>query len=148
MCRDLPATKHLSDGTVGYYARAPRMDDCFCAALASCLQVPIGEVPDPRLDERLRAGDAPEVIDADADRELAVWLAERGLRMVEQPVSTAMSWSRWIGIVPLPGWFNSHTLLMGLSRVLFDPTAEIGGGVRVFGARDVRYGYCFAPITN
>jgi hypothetical protein len=53
----------LRDGTLGYLARAGPEDGCFASALATCLQVPIGDVPDPRLDERLAAGESPEAID-------------------------------------------------------------------------------------
>lgn len=40
-------TTTLKDGTMGFYSRPDRPDDCFAAALATCLQVPIWEVPDP-----------------------------------------------------------------------------------------------------
>jgi hypothetical protein len=59
-------TKTLADGSIGYAARPrwlggrwfPREDDCFASALATVLQVPIDELPDPRIDERLAAGES------------------------------------------------------------------------------------------
>ena len=53
---NLARTKRLADGTIGYFTRPPRQDDCFAAALATVLRVPIAEVPDPRIDERLARG--------------------------------------------------------------------------------------------
>lgn len=50
----------LRDGTLGYRVGFPRDDDCFAAAVATTLQVPLDQVPDVRIDERLRAGESPE----------------------------------------------------------------------------------------
>src|SRR5437762_1844887 len=88
----------LTDGTTGYHVRNGRRDDCLAAALATCLQVPIEEVPDPRIGERLDAGEAPEDIDRSAWRELRRWLAERGLQMCSHRTVPANR-HRWIGIV-------------------------------------------------
>jgi len=138
-----PRTTTLPDGSTGWYVRAPRGDDCWAACVSSCLQVPIEQVPDPQLDERLRAGDAPEDIDRESGQEEERWLSERGLHLVAH--RPAPVWlPRWVGVVPLRGWFNSHSMLMCGGEVLFDPTAALSG-VRVFSARDVTCGFSFEP---
>ncbi len=114
----------LRDGTFGYFVRGLRTDDCWAAALATCLQVPIDEVPDPRLDERLRAGEDPAEVDRSAWLALDRWLADRGYRMTVH-CKPPTSRKRWIGIVQLPGWFQSHCLVMSRDEVLFDPAAAV-----------------------
>jgi hypothetical protein len=149
-------TLDLPDGTVGYLVRAPRRDDCFAAALATALQVPIDEVPDSRLTERCRAGEDLAEISRSAWQELQRWLAGRGLRVVihrKVPVRKP----RWIGVVATTGWAD-HCMVMSWGRVLFDPTkdlrfaalAKILPGrqlprlrVRTWGPEDVAYGLSF-----
>jgi hypothetical protein len=119
---EFPTEERLADGSVGYYVRAPRTDDCFAAALATALQVPIAEVPDPRIDERTAAGETPDELDRSAHAEITGWLTGRGLRMVvHRKLPTDRS--RWIGIVQSPGAFNSHCVVMSRDEILFDPTA-------------------------
>jgi hypothetical protein len=87
------------------------------------LQVPIEQVPDPRLRERMRAREDREEIHRSTAQELEGWLAARGLRVVlhrKVPVRKR----RWIGIVPMAGWFTSHSLVMRWGEVLFDPTKD------------------------
>lgn len=145
-------TVRLRDGTVGYCVRAPRKDDCFAAALATVLQVPIGEVPDPRLDDRLAAGETVEEIDRSAWSELNRWLHRRRLRMTlhtELPPRRR----RWMGVVPMAGDFQDHCLVFDRREVLFDPAiwvpavdgSEPVADPRVyeFGFDDVTLGYSF-----
>jgi hypothetical protein len=134
--------QHLVDGTLGWGARQHRSDDCFAAALATCLQIPIEEVPDPRIDERLAAGDSVEDIDDDARDELERWLTGRNLRMVLHRVVPAAR-RRWIGIVPLRGAFTDHCVVMSDARLLFDPARP-----RLFKAEDVRFGLSFQALTS
>jgi hypothetical protein len=137
--------KQLADGTRGYFVRLPRTDDCLAAALATCLQVPIDQVPDPRIDERLAAGETPEEIILSAEAELARWLDRLGLRMIIHRKIPPRA-RRWIGVVPIDGDFNSHCLVMSGAGVLFDPTRFDGSeqrGMRVFRAEDVGYGLGF-----
>jgi hypothetical protein len=147
----------LADGTLGYYVRWPRLDDCQAAALATALEVPIADVPDPRIDERLATGESADDIDRSAMAELDRWLAGRGLRMAihckEQPLS-----QRWIGICAMSGAFQSHCLVMSGNEVLFDPArvpleggavasaAWVGtktGRLRQWGFEDISYGLSF-----
>jgi len=137
----VPLTRRLADGTTGYLVRFPRTDDCFAAALATCLQVPIERVPDPCIDERLRAGDKPDDIDRDAKAELARWLTRRGLRMIVHTTVPANR-CRWIGVVALEGLFVSHSMVMSFDEVLFDPTLDFGP-VRLWSACHVTYGISF-----
>jgi hypothetical protein len=153
--------QRLRDGTLGWHIRAPRTDDCFAPALASVLQVPLGEVPDPRIDERLAAGESAEAIEVSAKRELAWWLAARGLEMVFHAVPPVGS-ARWLGVVAFERAFCSHALVMCGPRIIWDPIEDwrrrtliaTGGlgpvglvaqrrGVRSFEAREVTCGYTF-----
>jgi hypothetical protein len=145
-------TVRLPDGTVGYCVRAPRTDDCWAAAVATVLQVPIQDVPDAQLDHRLRAGEKPETIDRDARAKMSQWLQGRGIRMVEH-AQVPVAIPRWIGVVPLRGWFNDHCLVMSESNVLFDPTVDVsvafgGARVRLFRAQDVASGFSFSPLNE
>ena len=137
-----PSTSRLPDGSVGYHVRAPRRDDCLAAATATCLQIPIARVPDPEIDRRLAAGEDPEAVDRRARRELDAWLDSRGLDMVVLDKAPDPLPARWIGVVPLPGDFTNHCLVMTRSRVLFDPgTAHPEAAV--FTAEDVRRALVF-----
>jgi hypothetical protein len=145
---DFSKPVRLRDGSLGYPVRAPRSDDCFAAAIATCLQVPIEQVPDPRLDERLTAGDAVDEINRAAEQELMTWLANRGVRrLLHRTVPVARK--RWIGVVPMPGTFNDHCLVMSGGEILFDPvdprrSGELDGRrLRAFQAGDVKYGFSF-----
>jgi hypothetical protein len=108
----------LRDGTLGYSAR--RMDDCLQAALATCVQAPSPTVPDPRLDERLIAGEDPEEIARSSWLAMVRWAARCGLTITIHP-SPPTSERRWIGVVPAAGVFNDHCLVMNRSEILFDP---------------------------
>ncbi len=116
-----PRTVSLVDGSTGYFVRRP--DDCWRAALATCLQIPPDQIPDANLDERVRRGEDPEEIDRSAWQQEARWLAGRGLRMVAHR-KVPVARSRWIGVVPNRGLFNDHTMVMAWDEVLFDPAAD------------------------
>lgn len=153
-------TMRLADGTVGYSVRFLREDDCFAAAVATILQVPPEDVPDPRLDERLAAGENPEEVNRTAWREFEIWLAGRGLTMIVHR-SVPVDAERWIGVVPLRGWFQNHCLVMSRSRLLHDPAFDARGAIAMglpgislevvmsptralaFGPDRIRFGYSF-----
>jgi hypothetical protein len=151
--RGRPATKRLDDGTLGYYMRPWRADDCFAAAIATALQIPLVEVPDPNIDVRLAAGDSPEEIEADLWDTLTWWLGKRGLRiLIHRPAP--ISANRWIGVAPPPREisshcrrFNSHCLVMCRGDVIFDPVdaGAYGRAVHKYKATDVTSGFTFAP---
>jgi hypothetical protein len=115
------APKHvvpLADGSLGYRTR--RDDDCFAAALATCLQIPIEQVPDPQIDRRLAVGEsAAEIVDS-MNEELRSWLADRGLAMVTHH-KVPPPRRRWIGIVPIRGDFQDHCLVFDRDQLLFEP---------------------------
>jgi hypothetical protein len=114
-----PATEvQLPDGTVGYCLR--RQDDCLVAALATLLQIDYDELPDTNIDERLALGQPPEDVQEAAAGLLERWLAWRGLKL-ELHTELPPPADRWIGIVPVPGWFQSHALVMAGDQILFDP---------------------------
>ena len=112
-------TESLPDGTIGYCLR--RSDDCWTAALATCLQVDYDELPDSCIDERLALGQSPEEIEADAAGLEARWLAWRGLKLQLHTALPPVQADRWIGVVPVEGHFRSHALVMAGDAVLFDP---------------------------
>jgi hypothetical protein len=136
------ATSRLADGTVGYHMR--RTDDCWRAAVATCLQVPIEELPDARIDQRLAAGEPIEQVDEAAWSEMCEWLAARGWTLIEHS-APPVHLDRWIGIVPVNRPFASHSLVMTGPRVLFDPSAK--PGVRTFYPIEVKLGYSFTKET-
>ena len=165
MLAGAPRTAELPNGLTGWFIRGARSDDCWAAALATCLQVPIGEVPDPRIDERLRCGDDPEEIYRSFWSEQRAWAAGRGLHMLvhrKVPVNRA----RWIGLVRRPGLWMDHSLVMSGPDVLFDPLldfqlpalaafAKIGGQqavakirTRRWGADDVAVGFSFRKLAR
>ena len=148
----------LSDGTLGYYMRRP--DDCLAAAIATVLQVPLTDVPDPRLDEQVRAGRDPDEISRTTAEKLERWLHARGLRLVVHhrvPVNRA----RWIGVVVIDEMppFCDHCLVMARGRLLHDPTVwrreeiDLARSVHgeqaakiamlMFGPSSIRYGLSF-----
>lgn len=89
--------EHLGDGVVGYYADTTRQDDCFRAAIATATQIPIEQVPDLRLHDRLLMGDDPDEINADAWAKIAGWLDGRGLPLVQHEI-VPVDRERWIGV--------------------------------------------------
>lgn len=146
--------RRLPDGTLGYFVRLPRKDDCFAAAIATVLQVPIDDVPDPRIDDRLAGGERPDDIGRAATLDLRRWLATRNLRMVvHRHVPVARR--RWIGIVVMPGNFNDHCLVMNHTHLLFDPAAacdfldlEQSKRRRVWKPDDISFGLSFRQIQK
>jgi hypothetical protein len=139
----------LGDGSTGYYIRLPRTDDCWAAAIATCLQVPIEEVPDPRLDEKVNAGEDPEEVNRSAWEDMHSWLEERGLRMVIHRKSFPRG--RWVGVTRAmstkpAGWFASHCLVMVGNALLFDPKPHLSF-FQMFEVADIRWGFSFQETT-
>jgi hypothetical protein len=118
-------------------------------------QIPIEQVPDPRLHERLEAGDDPEQINAESWDRITRWLDSRGLRMTYYATfrTLPIDRERWLGVCvrppdeanPCP--FADHTLVMSYGDILFDPAAKAitarGWGVRKWQPCDVTYGLTF-----
>lgn len=154
-------TVQLEDGTRGYCMRADRVDECFAAALATLIQIPLWQVPDWRLHEREDAGDDPAEINRESWARLEKWLGRRGLQLVlheTPPVECA----RWIGICPpspevtamlayahslgfYAGNFTDHTLVMSYSEILHDPAIAVrppdGCRLQTWHASDVTHGF-------
>jgi hypothetical protein len=136
----------LRDGTVGYFSRRP--DDCFASALSTCLQIDITDVPDAHIDDRLAAGETPEAINQSMWAEIMEWLKDRSLRMIThaEPPTECL---RWIGVIEIPGHFNSHCLVMARDEHIFDPSTVAradGRQVRLFGPERVTLGLSFEEI--
>lgn len=148
-----------------------RADDCLRPCIATVLQIPPAEVPDPRIDRRLAAGDEPLQIATDAWEQLARWLDGRGLRLVVHTGALPVDRDRWIGVcrprsdasatervIGMAAWanhvpgtelvgFSDHSLVMSHDRVLHDPAIRVPAppGLRVRGwtLTDVTYGVTF-----
>ena len=144
-----PSTVTLDDGTTGWCIRAPRADDCWQAVVATALQVPIEDVPDSRIDERLEDGESADEIGRSYDLEFREWLRGQRLRMTRFAVEPGRlpKLPRWIGQCPVRGDFQDHCLVMSGPDVLFDPIVtledQLGRKVKAWGADDVRIGYAF-----
>lgn len=123
-----PKVVQLASGETGYYMR--RGDDCFQAAVATCLQVPIDDVPDWRLNERHAAGESVASIDQSAWAQMFDWLASRGLRM-QVHFRLPVRRRRWIGVVPISGAFGSHCLVMDRGELIFDPVPLFYGRTKL-----------------
>ena len=131
----------LRDGTWGYFQR--RTDDCEQAALATCAQVPIHQVPDSGIDKHLLAGMEPEELDPRIAKQLEVWQSRNGLRIVEH-ATPPWSAKRWIGVVSAEGEYGDHCLIMSGRDVLFDPMSLLptkrGEPPSEWTADDIYYG--------
>jgi hypothetical protein len=98
------ATVALPNGEVGYCMEPGRPDGCLAPALATVLQVPVGEVPDPHIYEARAA--APPAVSDDLIVEafwtaLEVWLDDRGLEAVTH-YPAPVHLDRWIAACTPP----------------------------------------------
>ncbi len=152
-----PLARLGRDGTeIGYYADPTRWDDCMRAAIATATQIPIEQVPDPRLHDRWAAGDDPDQISDESWLRIAEWADRRGLQLMLHETVPADR-ERWIGIcVYTPSWhelvlaenpFPDHCLIMSYGDIIFDPAAMavVPSGMRVqtWKPADVTYGLSF-----
>ena len=125
-----PAVR-LEDGSVGWCMSPARLDDCLRPSIATVLQVSPAQIPDPRLDERLEAGESASEINRETWERLDRWLAGRGLRLVFHRNALPVERDRWIGVVagtPLaddPVAFQDHCLVMNGRSVLLNPIVSI-----------------------
>lgn len=115
-----PLDVYLGPYEIGYGMR--RTDDCLRAAIATATQIPISELPDPRLDERLRAGDDVSQISSEALAQLVRCLDEHRLELAfhrEVPLEL----DRWVAVLSASSGrpFMDHCLVMSHSRKIFDP---------------------------
>jgi hypothetical protein len=115
-------TYRLRDGSIGYCPRSS--DDCWPAAIATVLQVPIDQLPLLGIDDGLRAGMRPTWVNRSASQAIHDWMTGRGLRMVDH-LQVPIDAERWIGVVPIEGWFQSHCLVMSAGELLFDPAQHL-----------------------
>lgn len=153
-----------ADGEIGYGVDPARWDDCFRAAIATTTQIPVEQVPDLRLADRLAAGDDPDEINGESWQRIAIWANRRGLQLMRHE-TVPVDHARWIGVCVTP-WlvmpmlariyqeqpraFTDHCLVMSYDAVHFDPTVSVkaprGARVRTWKPSDVTYGLTFDPI--
>lgn len=109
----------LVDKSWGHLQR--RSDDCFTAAVATCLEAQPYEVPDLHIEELLAAGRDPEEIDRVIARTLGAWLETNAVTLRVHPAGLPVSAKRWIGIVePTHEGANSHCILFEHREPIFD----------------------------
>jgi hypothetical protein len=138
-----PPTSRLPDRSTGYAMR--RTDDCLQAAVATCLEIPMSDVPDSHIDDMLARGASVAAVDRAAWEQLTAWLASRGLAPVEHD-KPPTHLKRWIGIVPAAQAFQSHSLVMAGTKILFDPAVR--PGVKTFYPWEVTRGLSFTSTTK
>lgn len=143
----------LPNGDTGWCVR--RSDDCLAAAVASLLQVPIDQVPDPNLDASIAAGANADELATQMWSDLSRWAQDRGLQMTyheQVPVDA----DRWIGIIPMFGFglaaFADHCVVcMRDGTILFDPTCNVtvrpGLRLKTYQRLDIKAGISFQPAT-
>lgn len=129
-----------------------RDDTCLQAAIATAAQIPIQELPDLMMDQRLAEGESVDEINRASWALMESWLGERGLCMRFHD-RVPVSLRRWIGVVGYPTrapvgagltQFMDHCLVMSFNRIVFDPlgptTPPPGYQARKWRAADVTYG--------
>lgn len=155
-------------GEVGYCME--RTDQCLQAAIATAIQVPIEQLPDLRLDQRVVRGEPTDEVNRTSWARMGAWLAKRGLALQfheQVPVHR----HRWVGVItagPLGDedidylvnllgvtreviegreYFNDHCLVMSYDRLVFDPSIGItpppGLAVREWDPDEITYGISF-----
>jgi hypothetical protein len=143
-----PVAVQLEDGAFGYCMA--RTDDCLRPCIATVLQVPVEQVPDPQLDRRLKAGDDPERINRESWEMVAQWLDGCGGLEFAFHENVPIERERWIGIClaqqlsaeaekalravyrrlgikyePRNSPFVDHSLVMSHGRILHDPVVGL-----------------------
>lgn len=162
----------LGGGEHGYAMHPQRHDECFRAALATMLQVPVDQVPDPRLDDLYDRGVDPVEISRRFWRHLADWLAPHGLEVAFHHDALPLDRARWIGVhvvdqVELQAAiiakkhdpstftragataFSDHCFVMARDAVHFDPGVGVlsppGLVQRAVRLSDITYGITLDP---
>lgn len=156
---------------VGYAMNPARQNDCWPAAIATCTQIPIEQVPDPlpQIERKIERGVDPEQANAEGWGTVLRWADRHGWEIHhwdEVPVPR----ERWIGVVVPPRSkvlvptadnsglrplaegevaFASHGLVMSYDRLLFDPMVSIVAPPGLRTARytpdEITYGLSFEP---
>jgi hypothetical protein len=99
----------------------------------------------------MAAGEDPREINRSALAELDSWLAERQLRVVRHR-KLPLREGRWLGVCRMPGWFESHCVVMRAGQLLFDPGAACVRSIGLyrpvwqFTPGDVADGYSFRSV--
>lgn len=139
----------LPNGEIGWCQ--VRWDECLRMAVATLLQIPPSEVPDLHVDRRMEAGESADEIAAQVNRTYMDWAAERGLQITAHR-NLPVDRERWLGVVPQPGYFQNHVVVMRRRKVHFEvvPAAAAPKGYRVkrFQLGDIAEGVTFDPIEK
>lgn len=151
---------------IGYGMHPYRQDDCLAAAIATCIQVPIEQVPYLALDQRFQQGESREEISRSGWERIEHWVDKLGgeMRSFDELPLTC---ERWIGVIVSPAsrdrseeeWralragkklaaFQDHCVVMRRDRLLFDPSCSVrlptgAIGRFVYGPSDTTYGIAF-----
>lgn len=100
--------------------------------------IPLDQLPDARIDQRLAAGETIEQVDKTAWGQMLRWLDGRGLKLIRHS-RPPTHLPRWIGMVPNERPFQSHSLVMAGPKILFDPAVK--PGIRTFYSIEIEFGY-------
>ncbi len=131
----------LGDDGVGYCMHPTRPDGCLRVALATATQIPVDQVPDLHLDQRVRAGEDPEEISRDSWARIEQWLSGRGLRLVIHD-AVPVDRDRWVGVIGgrvdeaamaavgvemgnADNPFLDHCIVLSYERIVFDPAVSL-----------------------
>jgi hypothetical protein len=133
-----------------------RTDDCMSAAIATVLQHPIEQVPDFRLDERVKAGETAGDINRASWERIARWAAGLGLTLaIHEKGDVPLDRARWIGVCPDPEGLRTlgdHCLVMSFDRLVFDPSVSVkcpaGTEHRWWDPSQIDYGISFEPTEG
>ena len=157
----------LGDDGVGYCMHPTRPDGCLRAALATATQIPVDQVPDARVDQRVHAGEDPEEISRDSWARIVEWLSGRGLRLVIHE-AIPVERERWVGVIGgrvdeaaiaavgvesgnADNPFIDHCIVMSHERIVFDPAVslkpQLPRGMRLptWQLSQIEYGISFDP---
>lgn len=138
---------------IGYGMHPYRTDDCLRAAIATATQIPIEQVPDLRLDQRLEAGEDPEEIARASWNRLSAWAAVRELTVRFWPKDALPPpRRRWVGVANDEGQrgqlaFGDHCPVMCKERLIFNPDCSVvpppGSEVATYYTNAILYGISF-----
>jgi hypothetical protein len=120
---------------IGYGMHPYRVDDCLRAAIATATQIPVEDVPDLGLDDRLDRGEEPDEVGLAVWAQVQRWAATHELAMRFWETLPAPR-DRWIGVSGSgtaaaaekrkgASPFLDHCLVMCRDRILFNPVCSV-----------------------
>ncbi len=109
---------------IGYAMHPHRGDDCLSAAIATCTQIPIEQVPDLKLNHRSRVGESADEISRTSWERIERWAKRQALALVVSH-EVPMPLDRWIGVTEGTTPLGGHSLVMSHDRLFFNPSCSV-----------------------